>query len=289
MNRKSFSGGVAALSASFLLACSGGDTTPVDAGVDASFHFAPDAVIRVSGTAAVYPNAAEWMTQAGMPVPSLKGLTLRIEEPLKVALGDDTGVFGSTTLDDTGAFSMEGVDTGKVNLGIAVGIRDEANAGTVIHAATTVWDVQMHEAKPELDIRGATGWALPKAFHDALTLAVSPVTIAQLSGGTTSTLSGAGFILGKVVDAQGSPVAGARIVTGSADVDARFFYPSEDFSSVTQAGTSASGLFVYVHDGGTTRPFTLSVDGKPDYKKRNGGVAAGTALIMTVYPGTVAP
>ncbi len=289
MNRKSFSRGVAALLTSLLMACSGGDTTPVEASADAGIHFVPDAVIRVSGTAAVYPNAAVWMTQAGTAVPSLQGLTLRIEEPLKTALGDDTGVLGTMTLDDTGAFSMEGVDTARVNLGIAVGIRDDANTGAVIPAATTVWDVQLHSAKPEVDLTGTTAWALPKAFHDALTLAVSPVRIAQLTHGTESALSGAGFILGKVVDAQGNPAGGARVVTGNADLDARVFYLDEGISSVTQAGTSANGLFVYVHDGGNMSPLTLSVDGNPDYKTRNGGVAAGSALIMTVYPGTVAP
>jgi hypothetical protein len=69
----------------------------------------------------------------------------------------------------------------------------------------------------------------------------------------------------------------------------RFFYPTADISSVTQTGTSANGLFVFVHDGGPTSPFTFSVEGQPDYRKRNAGAAAGTALIMTVYPGTVAP
>ncbi len=289
MSRMISSGGAAALSALLVLGCSGNGGTVADAGVDANINVAIDPVIRVSGTAAVYPSAAAWMTQAGMQVPSLNGLTLRIEEPLKVALEDDTGIFGTLTLDDSGAFSLEGVDTALVNLGIAAGIKDDLDAGTVVRSATALFDVQVHEDKPRLDIVGAKAWAIPKAFHDALTNAVSPVTVAQLTNGTHSTLSGAGFILGQVVDAQGNPVPGVKIDADSDELDARFFYPSEDFASATQAGTSANGLFVYVHTGGTTNPFTFTVEGKPEYKKRNGGAAAGTALIISVYPGTVAP
>ncbi|MBX5484146.1 MAG: carboxypeptidase regulatory-like domain-containing protein [Myxococcaceae bacterium] len=265
----------------------GGSNGGEDAGFDANDIDIEEPIIKVSGTAKVFPEAATWLQDAGMTVPELAGLTLRVEEPLKAALNDPTGVFGSVTLASDGKFTVENVDTSQVNLGIAAGIRDERDAGTsgFVRSATPLFDVQLAQKKPDTDILDGVAWALPRAFHDQLTNAVSPATILSITNNQFDSLIEAGFILGKVVDAQGNPVAGAKVVTTPASWGANFYYPTEDLSAVTQNGTSANGLFVFVHTGGPTEPFTFTIENRPEYLKRNGGAARDAALIVVVSPG----
>jgi hypothetical protein len=273
-------------------ACSGNGTPPpTDAGTDAGIDGFEEPIIRVSGTAHVHPSAVAWMQAESLTPPELAGLTLRVQEPLRVALNDPDAVFGSVTLGADATFSVDGVDTAKVNTGIAAGVVDERDAGmpVVVRTSTAVWDVQLREGKPEEDITGARALALPREFHDQLTVAVGPATILSITGNQFDRLVDSGFMLGRIVDAQGNPVAGAQISAGSA-YDPRIWYPNETFSGSGQSGTSAHGLFVYVHPG-TQEPsrFTFQVKDRPEYRKRNGGAAVNGGLLMTVFPGTAAP
>ena len=274
------------------LGCPGSGKPTEDAGTDSGTPI-EDLVIQVSGTAAIHPDAVRYLQGLSLPVPKVEGLTLRVEEPLKVALNDPLGVFGSLTLPASGAFSVTPVQVDRVNLGIAAGIRDDcaADGGSctpkVVRSATVLWDVAIENKKPDLDIVGGKAFALPVAFHDQLTQAVGPAQIHALTG-NQSTLVTAGCIVGKIVDAAGAPVVGAKITPGETGLSSAFFYPTADLTS-TGPSTSANGLFLFVHNGGDVRPFRFTVENHPEYLTRNAGAAKDACLVMTVYPGTVAP
>ncbi len=248
-------------------------------------------VIKVGGNIRNYPPAVGYLTDAGLPIPALTGLTLRIEEPLDVALNPNTneGVFYSTTLaDETAAFLAPEVDTAKVKTGIATGVRDDQDAGNprVIRAASVVYD-ELLKGAAKADIAGAVGFALPTAFYERLNTTITTATGANLPNGS---LIRAGFIVGQMLDGNGTPIAGVTVVPDSSVSSTKFFYPSVDFASATQAGTSANGMFVFVHTGSTT-PATFNVTFQQGgaalagFFDRRAGAATDAALIMQVIPG----
>jgi hypothetical protein len=299
-----------ALAAFALCACpTGGGGGGDDGGKDANDIDPENVEITVSGTASIHPDAVAYFNTSGQTLPGIGGLTLRVEEPLKAALQDPTGYFGTLILTDAGTFSVSKVPSRLVTLGVAAGVFDDApcgsdggtDAGTadggtagcprVVRAATSLYDVALEGGqKPTHDIVGGKAYAIPTAFHDKLTAAVTPAKIQSFTSNAKSTLIGAGFILGRVVNAAGAPVAGAVLKTSVASDQPRFLYPSTDYSTVTTTGTSANGLFLYVHNADSNpKTFKLTVEGKPEYVQRNGGAAKDACLIMTVYPGTTPP
>lgn len=276
-----------------LAACSG-SPMKTDAGTDSGVE-AP-AEIKVSGTAAMFPDAVPLLTDAGLST-DVAGLTLRIEEPFKVAIDDPQGIFFTQTLAAGGAYSAPKVPTELVTLGVAAGIRDDVNMPErVVRSATTLYDVALADgAKPSGDLTNTKAWVLPARFHDALTNAVGRGTIRGLTGSTDAgTLIEAGFVVGKIVDAAGAPVAGVTVEPlGSTATarKARLFYPTADLSS-TGTATSANGLFVYVHNGAldaTGKPevatFQFKVANRAEYKQRNAGARKDAALVLWVSPG----
>lgn len=286
-------GGVVLLSTMFF-ACppDGPNNNGDDAGTTDGDTVPIDPIIKVSGTAEMHPNAVAYLQSISADVPTVEGLTLRVEEPLQVALGDETnGVFGTVTLPASGEFSVEEVDTQYVGVGIAAGIRDERDAGTpsVVRSATTIYDVILEEQDPDTDIAGARAYALPAQFVEKLNTAVGATAISTISGDAElDTLLEVGFILGKIVDAQGNPVAGAKVEPSS--FASNFFYPSEDYASTSQLGTSANGLFIFVWNGKTPPDlFEFTIQNKPEYRKRRAGAAPNAGVVMTVYPGTTPP
>lgn len=295
--KRLLSSACAALLCTALFGCPGNENHGgQDAGPDANDIITEPPVIKVSGTALIHPDALPLVMDGGTQLKSVEGLTLRIEEPLLVALNDPSGVFGEQTLPADGSYSIGNVDTATVSIGIAAGIRDPADAGSslVVPSATTLFDVILQQGKPETDLVGTKAYALPREFVTQLEAAVTPARIAQLNGiadggggSLPDNLEKSGFILGKIVDQAGAPVAGVKIAASK--YGDRFFYPSEDLSTVTDTGTSANGLFLFVWNGDKPDVFDLSVDGHPEYLKRRGGASGGAGLVMTVYPGTQAP
>ncbi len=269
--------------------CSG-TPAPVDGGTDAGEELPVE--FDVSGTVSVHPDGVAYLADAGTTL-DVAGLTARVEEPLKVALQDPLGVFSTQTLTSTGAFSASKVASDLVSLGVGVGVRDDAvpdgGVPRVAKSATVIYDVALEGKKPSANITGAKAYAVPMAFHDQLTRAVTPARILPLTGiNQKSTLLEAGFILGRVVDSTGKPVAGVTVAPSVAAKVDRLFYPTADLSA-TGAATSSNGLFVYVHNGGDVETFRFSITGRTDYKTRNAGAAKDACLVVTVYPGTAAP
>lgn len=277
------------LSALALAAC-GGSTPTTDGGTDAGQP--PPTEVAVSGTVTMHPDSLAMLADAGAST-SVAGLTLRVEEPFKVALNNPDGIFHTQTLDAGGEFYAPTVPTDLVTLGIAAGVRDDTGANRVVRSATTLYDVALMDgAKPAADITGGKGYAVPVLLHDALNGAVGEATIRSLTGMTDAgTLIAAGFILGKVVDASGQPVSGVTVEplgSSASSKAARLFYPAADFAS-TGAATSSTGLFVYVHTGGDVDTFQFRIAGRSEYKQRNAGAAKDACLVLTVFPGTTPP
>src|SRR5579871_1069917 len=191
-----------------------GPKSAADGGTDAG---GGPAIITVSGRAFIHPQAVAWANDAGIPVPSLAGLTLAVDEPLKVALGDPSGHFGQVTLDGDGGFSVPNVDTGVIALGLAATFTDEETgvcadgglggpdagcaAPKVVHGASGIYDMALENGQPPtMDLTGTKAYALPTPFHDQLSAAVGVNRITSITSGVATNLISAGFIFGEVVD-----------------------------------------------------------------------------------------
>ncbi|ATB30335.1 carboxypeptidase regulatory-like domain-containing protein [Melittangium boletus] len=236
--------------------------------------------ITVSGQAEVYPEAMRLLAAQGQGTPVLEGFTLTLEEPLGVGVNDEHAVLAQGVVDSGGGFSVPGVAVNGIHLSLAARLEHEG----FVRSSTILFDTVFTRTRPTLDLVGTRVWALPDAFHDALTHAVGEKAIRTRSEGRAGTLKEAGFILGRVVDASGAPRAGARLVGENNGVTAHIYYPSADFQSADQKLTSETGLFVYVHSGTAPEVFELAVKGEKVYMKRNVGAAPGAALVVTFHP-----
>jgi hypothetical protein len=241
--------------------------------------------ITVRGRAELLPEAARWLAEHAQPAPSLAGAPLVIEEPLRVGVNDASSTFGSGNVDEDSGFSVSDVPVKDIHLSLAAGLEQEGFA----RSSTVVFDTAFTGSRPRTDVIDARVWALPLAFHDALTRAVGDEALSALTDGQARTLQEAGFVLGRVVDAKGQPVAGARVRLDQEELANRIYYPSEDLSQVGQEGTSATGLFLYVHSGGDAETFRVSLQGLDGYVWRNAGAMPGHGLVLTLFPGTRAP
>ncbi|MCI0570795.1 MAG: hypothetical protein L0Y66_08590 [Myxococcaceae bacterium] len=265
--------------------CSGppGNT---DGGFDDTGEPPEDHRITVSGTVDVYPPAQVWLPQAGKPSPQVVGLRVRVEEPLYRVLGDPSGRFGEQELAEDGAFRVTDVPVAELTVGLVATVEDptvpSGATARVAPVATILYDTTREGRRPLLDVRGRA-WALPTSFLDALTRAVGAGAIAAIAPGKVH-LAETGYVVGQVLDANGAPVAGVRVVPSPEDLVARVFYPTEDLSLASRVGTAGTGLFVLVHDGGDVRTFTLTVDGRPEYPQHSGMAARGTGMVMPVTP-----
>jgi|CXWL01.1.fsa_nt_gi hypothetical protein len=247
--------------------------------------------VNVSGRAYVHPVGEKYLADAGLPPLSLVGLTVQVQEPLKVAVMDPDGVFGSVVLDGGGTFAVANVSTDLVNLGIAAGVRDERDAGIspITKSATVLYDVILIGEKPRADITNGKAYAVPRQFHDALTAAVGEANIKALTGTTNrKTLFEAGFTLGRIIDSSGNPVSGLTVTPIPSNLANRLFYPTADLSG-TQASTSVNGIFLYVHTGGDVQTFRYTVPGHAEYKERRAGAVKDACLVTEVYPGLTPP
>jgi hypothetical protein len=267
--------------------CGSGGSTP-DPGVrteDAEAVDLDNLRIRVSGRAEVLPEATRLLESRGQPVPSLDGVPISVEEPLRLSVNDVNASLGTGALSADGAFRVDEVPVREVHQSVAVGIA----APGFVHTATVVYDTAFTGARPRTDLIDVRAWALPDTFHDVLSAAMGEARLRGHTGDKATTLRDAGFVLGRVVDLDGRPVAGARVTLDRDDLADRVYYPTEDFSAVTQDGTHVHGLFLYVHTGADADTFRLGVEGADAYVPRNVGAAPGWGLFLTVYPGSFPP
>jgi hypothetical protein len=270
-----------------LAACGFGDSMP-DPGSrteDAQNVDLDTLLITVRGRAELLPEAARLLAAQGQTPPALGGLPLSIEEPLRMGVNDPVATFGTGSVAEDGAFSVIDVPVRDIHQSLAARVDHEG----LVPSSTIVFDTAFSGTRPRTDITGAHAWALPLAFHEALTRAVGEEALLGHTDGRARTLREAGFLLGRVVDAAGQPVAGARVRLERGELADRLYYPSEDLSQVGQSGTSAHGLFLYVHSGAEVETFRVSLHGTEAYLWRNAGATPGRGLVLTLFPGTTAP
>src|SRR4051794_2206218 len=62
--------------------------------------------ITVHGRAELLPEAARLLADQGQPPPSLAGVPLVIEEPLRVGVNDASSTFGDGTVDEDNGFAI---------------------------------------------------------------------------------------------------------------------------------------------------------------------------------------
>jgi hypothetical protein len=269
-----------------LCACPGGDSNN-DGGTNGDGGSLPEPDITVSGTASVFPPAAGWMADGGLTSPSLGGRPFLVEDPLKAGLADPDATLATGSMGGSGEFSASAVSTSKVNAGIALAFRD-VSAVALVRTTSLLWDVTFAQRKPRVNLSGMKAFALPQAFHDALTSAIGGSTIQGLTQQEHATLSGAGFYLGQVLNVAGQPVPGVTVVPTPASLSSQLFYPSESLSGPNPSSTSASGLFVFVHSGGAAQHFTFTLSPDDEYGTRGGALVPGVGQLSTLQPGSAA-
>jgi hypothetical protein len=242
-------------------------------------------LITVRGQVQVLPEAARMLEGQGQALPPLGGLSLSIEEPLRTSVSDPVATFGTGSLAEDGGFSIDNVPVRDIHLSLTARVEHEG----FVPSSTLIFDTAFTGTRPRTDITGARVWALPLALHEALNRAVGEEALLAHTNGQARTLLEAGFLLGRVVDGTGRPVAGARVRLDRGELADRIYYPSEDLTQVGQAGTNAHGLFVYVHSGTEVETFRVSLHGTEKYLWRNAGATPGRGLVLTLFPGTTAP
>jgi hypothetical protein len=272
-----------------LLGCpgAGNDAGGADGGADGGALRYPK--VGASGKVELHPDALAFLADAGLTPPSVEGLRLELVDPLLAASQDPQAVFAEQTLGAEGGFSASGLDTAQWSLGLAA--RTFApDGGLVVPSATVLYDTLLAQGVPQGDLAGLRAYALPVPFVDQLSLAVGVGRVGELTDGGHATLAQAGFVLGKVVDAAGAPIEGAKLeIAEPAGRPERLLYPDLSLAGAGQGGTAAHGLFLFVHHGGPHDAFQFTLEGRPEYRARNAAVASGGGLVLWVYPGPQVP
>ncbi|MBF5046304.1 carboxypeptidase regulatory-like domain-containing protein [Aggregicoccus sp. 17bor-14] len=247
-----------------------------------------DLLITVSGQAAVFPEAAQYLRARSIDLPALDGLPVRIEEPLRVAVNDPDAPLATGSLATDGAYRVSEVPVRNVLLSLGAGVGDGSFSGNLMHTSTIVFDTALTQTRPRRDLVDTRAYVLPMRYVQALSYLVGEPRIRALSNGLLADLQETGFVLGRVVDAAGMPVAGARIsAVDRPDLAGHVFYPSGDAGTLGTEATDASGLFLYVHSGGNVETFRLAVEGAAGtYVPRNAGAARGLGVLMMISPKT---
>jgi hypothetical protein len=246
-----------------------------------------DLLISVSGQVELLPEAAQYLAARNEPLPALEGLAVRIEEPLRVALNDPDAPLATGSLAPSGTFRLSDVPVRDILLSLSAGVGDVSGSSGLMRTSTVLFDTALTQTRPRRDLVDTRAYALPLSYVEALTRAVGEERVLALSGGTLSRLGETGFTLGRIVDAAGQPVAGARLVLDRPELAPRLFYPRTDAAGVMTEATGPSGLFLYVHSGGDAETFRVRVEGAAGtYVMRNAGAAKGLGLLLTLSPGT---
>jgi hypothetical protein len=264
---------------------------PTDAGTPGGQLSSPTPAIAIRSSAQLFPVAALHLAGAGLPVPGLEGLDWQLEEPLGSALADPQATLAQGALVD-GGFWARSVPVSPLVVGLVARLEEpDGGQARFVRTATPLIDLAL-SGRPEHDLVASTSYALPSAFHDALTRAVGEAYVHRLTGADGGTprqsLLEAGCVLGQLLDSLGAPVEGATLELGAGQ-PSQWLYPSADFTT-TQPATSTNGLFLYLHHGAPQpASFHYQVTGRPEYLTRSAVAAQGRCWLVLVLPGKTAP
>lgn len=243
--------------------------------------------VDVAGKLKVLPEGESLMRTRGLTPPDLADLRVYVEEPWRMAVADPGASFGwgSVRATDDG-FNVRTIAVADMVVSLAAGLRGDAPARGLVPSTTVIFDTALTGARPRTDIIDVRVWAIPAVVEEVLTEALTEQGLQTLTGGEFRRLHDAGYVLGRVVDAAGNPVAGARVRQADPALAGHLRYPSPYLTSVAGEATSSSGLFLIVHPGGDPRPLLLSMEGEPEpVALRHASTRPGHALFVTLQVG----
>ena len=237
-----------------------------------------DREIAVAGTLALFPSSQAFLARRSLPTPRVSGVTLSMEEPLRVAVSDPEAVFATGVTGEGGTFQVPGVHVLQINTTLAAGLSGEAGFA---RTSSVLFDTALSGGRPHLDLVDTRAYALPQAFEAQLETALGEFRIMELTGDFTTQLTQAGYILGRVVDAAGQPVASVTVVPDREGLADRMHYPSADLTSMGRTATDANGLFLYVHSGDArVQAFRLTVAGRELAAPPHAGAVTGRGMLV---------
>ncbi|RME29726.1 MAG: hypothetical protein D6806_00985 [Deltaproteobacteria bacterium] len=154
-------------------------------------------------------------------------------KPLDALSGNPTPIANGTA-DSSGAFHLDCMNVADSAFGLVVVSDDnppDQTGGTYYPTGT-----------------GVIGWSNPAAeahcVDGAKVFAVPNTLVAGLEQGLQINPDQDGFVVGLVVDTNGTPVEGAVVKKATGDALDNVVYPAADFSTFDGTLTSASGVFI---------------------------------------------
>lgn len=223
--------------------------------------------IDVSGQVAVLPESERVLGSA----PAVAGLRVRLQDPLRATLADPDATRVELTAGQDGAFATTELDARKVSVALTAVVFAEGSSAFVPFS-TALFDTA-HEGEPlRASLSDTRAFALTAAFATTLSTFVTEPNLRAATSDLWGDIVSAGFVFGQVLDLQGQPVTGARVVTLGVDGqpthrEARIYYPDDGYTPVGGAPatvTGPRGLFVYLHTGFADEVFLLGVEGQPN-------------------------
>lgn len=266
----------ASLLALALVACAPSETPSggTDAGTPPA---ARHEYVAVSGEVKFHPLELEWRAAAsqGTP-PSLQGLTVRVENSTDALLKRPP--LASDTLAADGKFSFAQVDVVNVSLALVGSVKDPAATPNVMESGYGLHRYEPGDPRPA-EFKDKPVYVISTAFEKKL---------ADALGMDTAGLEADGFVLGRVVDAEGKGVEGAQVgrvglsgiepITNGED-EHLIDYLNDDLSgTITGGKTGPSGAFV-LFPGASTKEYS-AIKAGATFTSHLSGARQGTALTL---------
>lgn len=245
-------------------------------------HFQDDgpAAVAVSGSVRLFPPARSWMEAHGGASPNLDAERVVVEDPLQQAIGEPAPLHAEAPLEAEGTFRVTDVGVAGLVYGLGATLEE---APTLAPLTSVLYDAARAGTRPREDLEDVRVEAVPMAWLLALEEGLGVERLGALAPDAGGLLE-AGLLLGQVLDAEGTPVAGARLRVEPAELQERLVYPHGDVEDVGLHATDASGLFLLVHDGADVRTLTLTLEDAPEALPHHGVLAPGRGLLLQLRP-----
>ncbi|HLT29064.1 MAG TPA: hypothetical protein VK013_03420 [Myxococcaceae bacterium] len=268
------------LGALALVACGDARLVQIEPPDDETLYDDGPPSVAVSGQARIFPPAHVWLEARDGVAPVLEAERVVVADPLQQALGEETDLPVEAPLEATGAFRIPAVGVSDLVLGLGGTVGASPGLAPV---TSLIYDAAQEGTRPREDLEGVWIEAVPLEWLWALEAGVGAERLAAWAPEAVAILD-AGLILGRVLGADGEPVAGARLRVHPPELQERLVYPHADLEDVGLHATDASGLFVLVHDGGDVRTLSLTLEDAPDVLPHHGVLAPGSALLLQLRP-----
>ena len=161
---------------------------------------------------------------------SVEGTSLTLYGAKDLVTGESPAALGQATVAADGGWAVASVDVSNVSDAVVA-----VSGGTDSLFPTLSGVVDYSDGQSQADLSTARLFIVPRSVAEAVTSAMGDPELLER-----------GFVMGLVTDGT-RPLAGATVTAGSG-LALDVYYPSPDFTAVSRAETSASGLFVVAAD-----------------------------------------